>query len=193
MLWLSRAHRRNYRLGKSRGITLASIDLGRLSLGSIKGSHMKRFIVSAIVLSLAASTGLHAEDSNTTVISNFNAPLNDVKAKIFDANIAARALGNGTKFCNDLDGTTTFYFAPRDRVLNLADYHRSLENLAREAIFNPETKKPWTEQDAGARWDEAQKDAVTDKANCDLFKTLPDLQKQLQDLESKSQASGKPN
>jgi hypothetical protein len=154
---------------------------------------MKRLVWSAIAVSLTAASGLHAEDSTTTVLSNFNAPLNDVKAKIFDANLAMKAMGNGAKLCKELDGATNFYFAPRDRVLNLAEYHRSLENLAKESIYNPETKKPWSEQDANARWDEAQKEAAKDKTNCALILNLPDLQKQLQDLQSKSQASDKQN
>jgi hypothetical protein len=155
---------------------------------------MRRFVWTAIVLTLAASSDLRAQDSTTsttTDISHFNAPLNDVKAKIFDATIAAKAMGNGVKFCKELDGTTNFYYAPRDRVLNLVEYHRSLENLAKEAIYNPETRKPWTEQDAAARWDEAQKDAVKDKANCDLIDSLPFLQKKLQEMEN--QASDKRN
>jgi hypothetical protein len=58
---------------------------------------MKRLVWSAIAVSLTAASGLHAEDSTTTVLSNFNAPLNDVKAKIFDTNLATKAMGNGAK------------------------------------------------------------------------------------------------
>ena len=75
----------------------------------------------------------------------------------------------------------------------LDDFHRSLASLAKGQVFNPETHKPWTDQDANQRWDLAQKEAVRDKANCDLIASLPFLQKKLQELESQSQTSAKQN
>ncbi len=85
---------------------------------------------------------------------------------------------NGLRFCKELDGKN-FYFEPRNRVLNLEEYHRSLENLARQRVFNPATRRPWNEDDAAARWDQVQKQAITDKATCELVASLPELQKQL--------------
>ena len=144
---------------------------------------MKWFVWGVIALALFAPTRLRAEDATLT----------SLKRKIFDASFAKQTFANGAKFCKELDGATTFYFAPRNRVLNLQEYHRSLENLAREQIFNSETKRPWNEQDATARWEQAQKEAVKDKANCDLIASLPDLEQQLQELERKAQASQKQN
>jgi hypothetical protein len=152
--------------------------------GNGKGSRMKYSAIGAAVLFVSALSGAHAQDGTTITLSGSSAPLNAVKAKIFDANMAAQTLGKGAKFCTDMDGSTVFYFAARDRVLNLAEYHRSLENLAREGIFNPETKKPWSEQEASARWNAAQQEAVKDKSACDLIATLPALQKQLQDMQN---------
>jgi hypothetical protein len=133
-----------------------------------------------IALALVAPSRGHADD----------ATINDLKAKIFDANMAKQTFVKGAKFCKDLDGTTNFYFEPRDRVLNLQDYHRSLESLAKEQAYNGETRRPWNEQDASARWDQAQKEAAKDKANCDLIASLPFLEKKLQELEGRSSESG---
>src|SRR5579884_900040 len=93
--------------------------------------------------------------------------VNAIKGKIFDAQMAQKLFAGGLKFCKELDGTN-FYFQPRDRVLNLEEYHRSLDNLARERVFNPVTRRPWTVEDATARWQQVQQEAATDKANCDL-------------------------
>ena len=84
------------------------------------------------------------------------AAINDLKGKIFDAKMAQQTFAGGLKHCSELDGTN-FYFQPRDRVLNLDDYHRSLESLALQGVFNPETKRPWNEQDADARWEAGAK------------------------------------
>jgi hypothetical protein len=132
--------------------------------------------VAMLALALVAPTRGHADDT----------AINDLKAKIFDANMAKQTFVKGAKFCKDLDGTTNFYFEPRDRVLNLQDYHRALDNLAKEQTYNAETRRPWTEQDANARWDQAQKEAAKDKANCDLIASLPFLEKKLQELEGQS-------
>jgi hypothetical protein len=137
---------------------------------------MKRFVWGAIVLAVFASTDVRAQNSS----------IDDLKGKIFDADMTTKTFAKGAKFCKDLDGKTNFYFTQRDRVLNLEEYHRSLENLAREQIFNAETKRPWNEQDANLRWQQAQKEAAQDKVNCDLIASLPELQKQLQELQSKS-------
>ncbi len=111
-----------------------------------------------------------------------NAAINDLKGKIFDAKMAQQTFAGGLKHCSELDGSN-FYFQPRDRVLNLDEYHRSLESLAMQRVFNPATKKPWSQEDADARWDEVRKQALSDKANCALVASLPDLQKKLDELQ----------
>ncbi len=147
---------------------------------------MKRLVWGVVTLALCVSARLYAQSASSEAI-------NALKAKIFDAELAQQRFGNGAKFCKDLDGVTTFYFAQRDRVLNLAEYHRSLQNLAKGGIFNPATRRPWTDDDATARWAEAQKEAANDRASCDRIASLPDLQKQLKDLQNKSQGSAKHN
>jgi hypothetical protein len=119
-----------------------------------------------------------------------NQAIDDLKGKIFDANMAKQTFARGLRFCNELDGNH-FYFQPRDRVLDLEEYHRSLENLAREHVFNPETRRPWSEADAAARWAHVQKEAVQNKADCQIVATLPALQQQLEELEKKPQTSEK--
>jgi hypothetical protein len=111
-----------------------------------------------------------------------NAAVNDLKGKIFDAKMAQQSFAGGLKHCGELDGTN-FYFQARDRVLNLDDYHRSLDNLVMQAVFNPETKRPWNQQDADARWQQVKQQATKDHANCALVASLPDMQKQLDALQ----------
>jgi hypothetical protein len=121
-----------------------------------------------------------------------NQAVDDLKGKIFDARMAKQTFVGGLKFCNELDGKH-FYFQARDRVLDLEEYHRSLENLAKERVFNPEKHRPWTEQDAGERWDLVQKQAVSDQANCQLVASLPALEKQLNELEKNAPAPATKN
>src|SRR6202140_2389844 len=101
-----------------------------------------------------------------------NQAVGALKGNVFDARMAKQTFAGGLKFCNELDGKH-FYFQARDRVLDLEDYHRSLENLAKERVFNPEKRRPWTDQDAAERWDLVQKQAASDKANCQLVASLP--------------------
>jgi hypothetical protein len=117
-----------------------------------------------------------------------NQAADDLKGKIFDAHMAQQTFARGLKFCRELDGKH-FYFPPRDRVLGLDEFHRSLEGLAREHVFNPEKRRPWNEQDAAERWEKVQQEALQDKADCDLVASLPDLEKQLDDLEKKQPAA----
>jgi hypothetical protein len=109
--------------------------------------------------------------------------MNDLRGKIFDAKMAQQTFASGLPHCTELNGTN-FYFAARDRVLNLDDYHRSVTNLALTGAFNPETKRPWNQEDAEARWAEVQKQAQTDMANCALIASLPLLQKKLEELQA---------
>jgi len=134
------------------------------------------------IASLAASPAAPARAQN--------AAIDDLKGKIFDAQMAQKMFAGGLRHCSELNGAN-FYFQPRDRVLNLEDYHRSLDNLALQGVFNPETHKPWNQQDADARWAQVQQEAVNDKANCALVASLPDLQKKLQALQQ--QAASSPN
>jgi hypothetical protein len=118
--------------------------------------------------------------------------MNDLRGKIFDAKMAQQMFAGGLPHCSELNGTN-FYFEPRDRVLNLEDYHRSLNNLALTQAFNPETKRPWNQQDADARWAEVQKLALTDQANCALVASLSDLQKKLQQLQQAAASQSGPS
>jgi hypothetical protein len=118
--------------------------------------------------------------------------INDLKGRIFDAKMAQKTFANGLKYCSELDGKH-FYFLPRDRVLDLEEYHRSLENLARQGVFNPDKHRPWNEQDAADRWEQVQREAVKDKDDCQLVASLPLLQKALEELEKTPQTSEKKN
>src|SRR3984885_6110592 len=135
-----------------------------------------------ILVCLAPAAPAHAQ----------NQAVDDLKGRIFDARMAKQTFAGGLKFCNELDGKH-FYFQARDRVLDLEEYHRSLENLAKQQVFNPEKHRPWTEQDAADRWDQVQKQAVSDQANCQLVASLPALEKQLDELEKNPPAPEKKN
>jgi hypothetical protein len=140
---------------------------------------MMRRTYCAVMLVLTASTPLQAQ--------NFEA-LNDIKAKIWEAQLVQRNFSAGLRHCNELNGTN-FYFEQRDRVLNLQDYHRSLDNLTAQGAYNPETRRPWTKQDADARWAQVQKDAVTHQANCAAVASLPFLEKKLKEMEQQQSAA----
>jgi len=140
---------------------------------------MVRIALGAIALALNFSIPAHAQ----------NASINDLKGRIFDAKMTQQTFAGGLRHCSELDGTN-FYFQPRDRVLRLEDYHRSLDSLALQGVFNPETKHPWSQQDADARWEQVRKQALDDKANCALVASLPDLQKQLDELQKQAASQG---
>ena len=139
-----------------------------------------RMVLGAIVLALNFSTPLRAQ----------NAEINDLKGKIFDAKMAQQTFAGGLRHCSELDGTN-FYFQQRDRVLKLEDYHRSLDNLALQGVFNPETKRPWNQQDADARWEQVKKQAITDRANCALVAGLPEFQRKLDELQQQAASQNK--
>jgi hypothetical protein len=143
---------------------------------------VKRFLCGTIALPLFAAGALHAQGQG----------INELKGKIFDARMTKQTFAAGLKFCDELDGKN-FYFAPRDRVLNLEEYHRSLDSLALQRAFNPETHKPWSEEEAAKRWEQVKRQAIDDKANCALVASLPELEKQLEELEKKAQATEKKN
>lgn len=137
---------------------------------------MRRRAVWVVLFAVVTSTPLYAQNAQ-----NADA-INDVKAKIFDARLAERNFSAGLRHCSELNGTN-FYFEQRDRVLNLQDYRRSLDNLVTQGAFNPETKRPWNKQDAEARWAQVQKQATTDQANCAAVASLPFLEKKLKELQ----------
>jgi hypothetical protein len=137
---------------------------------------MRRRAVWIVPFAVITSTPLYAQNAQ-----NADA-INDIKAKIFDAQLAQRNFSAGLRHCGELNGTN-FYFEQRDRVLNLQDYRRSLDNLVMQGAFNPETKRPWSKQDAEARWAQVQKQATTDQANCAAVASMPFLEKKLKELQ----------
>jgi hypothetical protein len=139
---------------------------------------VKRFLCGVIALPLFAAGALHAQTPS----------INELKGRIFDARMTEQTFAKGLKFCDELDGKN-FYFALRERLLNLEEYHRSLQSLALQRAFNPETKRPWSEEDATKRWEQVKREAIEDKANCALVASLPELEKQLAELEKKAQAT----
>jgi hypothetical protein len=104
--------------------------------------------------------------------------------------LTQRNFAAGLRHCNELNGTN-FYLQPRDRVLSLQEYRRSLDNFVMEGAFNPETRRPWNKQGVGARWAQVEKQATTDQANCAAVASLPTLQQKLKELrEQQSRPAG---
>ena len=125
-----------------------------------------------IFLALALSTPVCAQDTSKDASKNASKDaskdisINDLKAKIFDAKTVQQRFTTGLRHCSELNGTN-FYFQPRDRVLNLEEYHRSLENFVSEGMYNAETRRPWTKQDADARWAQVLVQARADQKKLD--------------------------
>lgn len=114
--------------------------------------------------------------------------IDELKGKIFDARMAQQTLGDALKHCPELNGKS-FYFRMRNRILDLEEYFRSLENLVKAQAFNPEKRRPWSMQDAKERREAVQKQAQEDKEKCELVRSLPELEKRLQELQKNSAAS----
>ena len=102
--------------------------------------------------------------------------LNELKAKIWEGEVAQRNFAAGLPHCSELNGTN-FYFSQQNRLLNLQDYRRSLDNLVTQGVFN--------RQDADARWAQVQKQATTDQANCTAVASLPSLRQKLKELQQR--------
>ena len=104
--------------------------------------------------------------------------------------MAQQTFAAGLRHCSELNGTN-FYYQIRDRVLNLEEFHHSLDSLAQQGVFNPETKRPWNQEDADARWDLVKREAASDVSTCALVASLPDLQKKLDELQQQAATSPK--
>src|ERR1700728_1941429 len=116
--------------------------------------------------------------------------IDELKGKIFDARMAQQTFSGGLKYCSDLNGKS-FYFQLRNRILNLEEYFQSLENLVKAEVYSPAKRRAWTMEDAKERWEEVKKQAQEDKRKCELVQSLPELQRQLQELEKN--AAGAPD
>lgn len=116
--------------------------------------------------------------------------IDELKGRIFDARMAQQTFAGGLKYCSELNGKS-FYFQLRNRILNLEEYFQSLENLAKAKVYNPAKRRPWTLEDAKERWEEVKKQAQEDKRKCELVQSLPEMEKQLQELERNAAADKK--
>jgi hypothetical protein len=153
------------------GISLGDEIMARIASYCVLG-------IGAILLAAGLAAPLQAQ----------NLAVDDLKSKIATAQIVQQASAKALAHCGELNGTN-FYFQPRDRVLSLSDYHRSLDSLALQGAFNPDTHRPWSQQDANTRWAEVQRQATQDQANCALVASLPFLQKKLQEVQQQMASS----
>jgi hypothetical protein len=160
--------------------------MARIVMGILSGAVLGTRLGSVIGVASLATTFV------ATTVRAQNTDIETLKAKISAAQMAQRDFAKGLSHCGELNGTN-FYFATHDRVFDLAEYHRSLNSLALQGNFNPETRKPWTQADADARWAEAQALALKDKTNCDLAASLPGLQNKLQALQQTAASQTDPS
>jgi hypothetical protein len=137
----------------------------------------------AIFFALVFSAPVCAQETSKDISKDTS--INDLKAKIFDAKTVQQRFTTGLRHCSELNGTN-FYYQPRDRVLSLEEYHRSLENFVSEGMYDAETRRPWTKQDADARWAQVMVQARADQANCALVASLPFLQKKLDEMQQQA-------
>ncbi len=141
---------------------------------------LRRLAFGVITLLLFPASALHAQ----------NSAIDDLKGMIFDAHMAQQMFAGGLKYCDELDGKS-FYYQVRNRILSLEEYAHSMENLVRAQAFNPAKKRPWTLEDAKERWEEVKKQAQEDKQKCALIRSLPEMEKHLQELQQRAAASDK--
>jgi hypothetical protein len=140
----------------------------------------KRLVsLSATALSCSLTIA-HAQDST----------IDGLKGKIFDARMAQQTFAEGLKHCDELNGKR-FYFQLRHRILDLEEYLRSLENLVKAQVYNPQRRHPWTSEDAKERYEEAKRQAEEDRQKCALVQSLPELEKQLEGLQGTSPSTVK--
>ena len=118
--------------------------------------------------------------------------IDELKGKIFDAHMAEQMFAGGLKHCDELDGKT-FYYQIRNRILKLEEFAHSLDNLVKAEVFNPAKRRAWTLEDAKERWEEVKKQANEDKEKCELVRSLPELEKRLQELQQKAAAASEPS
>jgi hypothetical protein len=139
---------------------------------------MRRLALMMTILMLPSAwpAALHAEDTRML------AKINTIKVEITEAENIQKKFGAALKHCHELDGKS-FYMENQDRVLNVEQYHKSLENLVKDQVFNPQKKGPWTAADADARLKLVEKVAEHDKYRCEVAARLPTLQKELAVLE----------
>lgn len=153
---------------------------------------MRRLAYGAFALFLISWAPLHAQDlalhAQNLPADDRKAKIDELKGKIFDAHMAQQTFAEGLHHCSELDGKN-FFFQLRRRMLNLEDYFRSLENLVKAQVYNPDKRRPWSLEDAKERWDEVKKQAQEDKQKCELVQSLPELEKRLQQLEQDAAAS----
>jgi len=151
-----------------------------------------RFAYGAFALLLVPLCSLQVSSLQAQAASSddLKAKIDDLKGKIFDARMAQQTFANGLQYCDELKGDS-FFHQLRRRILNLDEYFKSLENLVKAQVYNPEKRRPWTIEDAKQRWEEVKKEAAEDKQKCELVRSLPELEKRLQELQQSTAASEK--
>jgi hypothetical protein len=131
-----------------------------------------------------AGTALALGFAPWTVAQAQSPTLNELRGKVFDARMVQKMFANGLRFCNVLDGTN-FYFAPQNRVLDLKEYHRSVESLAGDAGL--QSGDPAAVECGGCRsaLTKGKTASIARPRDLRVVASLPELEKRLEEMEEK--------
>jgi hypothetical protein len=111
---------------------------------------MRRSILWGMPIALTLASSLHAQDL---------AELNDLKARIWEAELAQRNFAAGLPHCSELNGTNFYSIRAIASLICTIIVARSTISSRRERlILKP--GRPWNKQDADARWAQVQKRAI---------------------------------
>jgi hypothetical protein len=130
----------------------------------------------AVVFTIALAFPLHATAEEQNLVT--------LKKEITEAHNVERAFADGLQHCAALDGKS-FYNDMQKRVVLLTELETSVNNLIKDRVFNPQKKHPWTASDAEERMKLAQLQAERDQRNCKLVARLPEMNKKLDEMETK--------
>ena len=113
------------------------------------GQNMTQISVRVVLCAIVATAviGLNLSWSSQAQ----TADINDLSGKISNAKMVQQTFTGGLQHCSEFNGAN-FYLQARDRVLNLEDYHRSLNSLILQQAYNYETRQPWDRREADKRW-----------------------------------------
>ena len=127
--------------------------------------------------------------SSLTLVHAQNSAIDELRGTVFDARMAQQTFADGLKYCNELNGKS-FYFRLRNRILNLEEYLRSLENLAKAQVYNPAKRRGWTLEDAKERREEGEETGGGRQAEVRAFcAKSSELEKQLKELQKNTVTS----
>jgi TPR repeat protein len=118
--------------------------------------------------------------ANGRALSQAIHEIDEIKGKIVDARTVQQTF-SGLKYCTELNNTS-FYSPLHDRIFNVEEYFRSLQNLVKVEHYDAAKHRALTLEDAKERLEKAKLKAQEDRHKCELVQSLPKLETRLQEL-----------